>query len=233
MLARDTSETLRGETHGNSVRNSILPTYFLGYGTKPFREDSFLRYNQARTRAQGRARAPLPRQQLFFASLFLPPSFFRVLFSSSSPSAPLLSLPPLSPLPTLERETRNTRYALLPPGKTVGPLLCERRGEAPASRLRRQPSESKTNVLAITAFVAEQQPFPSPLSPPLARKNWSATGEFVYSIERRRAAAGEGGGERVRRVGRKGKHVRKRVPTREKEISFMNRFMNGNSGSPL
>lgn len=188
MLARDTSETLRGETHGNSVRNSILPTYFLGYGTKPFREDSFLRYNQARTRVQGRARAPLPRQQLFFASLFLPPSFFRVLFSSSSPSAPLLSLPPLSPLPILERETRNTRYALLPPGKTVGPLLCERRGEtrrgeAPASRLRRQPSESKTNVLAITAFVAEQQPFPSPLSPPLARKNWSATGEFVYSIE--------------------------------------------------
>lgn len=183
VLARDTSETIRGETHGNSVRNSILPTYFLGYGTKPFREDSFLRYNQARTRAQGRARAPLPRQQLFFASLFLPPSFFRVLFSSSSPSAPLLSLPPLSPLPILERETRNTRYALLPPGKTVGPLLCERRGEAPASRLRRQPSESKTNVLAITAFVAEQQPFPSPLSPPLARKNWSATGEFVYSIE--------------------------------------------------
>lgn len=111
MLARDTSETLRGETHGNSVRNSILPTYFLGYGTKPFREDSFLRYNQARTRAQGGARAPLPRQQLFFASLFLPPSFFRVLFSSSSPSAPLLSFrfPHFPPSPSLNarREIRD------------------------------------------------------------------------------------------------------------------------------
>lgn len=187
VLARDTSETLRkGETHGNSVRNSILPTYFLGYGTKPFREDSFLRYNQARTRAQGRARAPLPRQQLFFASLFLPPSFFRVLFSSSSPSAPLLSLPPLSPSPSLNarREIRDMHCFLQE--KQWGRFCANdeaRRGEAPASRLRRQPSESKTNVLAITAFVAEQQPFPSPLSPPLARKNWSATGEFVYSIE--------------------------------------------------
>lgn len=138
-----------------------------------------------RVRVHKAVLAHLCRANNFFSPLSssLPPSFFRVLFSSSSPSAPLLSLPPLSPLPILERETRNTRYALLPPGKTVGPLLCERRGEAPASRLRRQPSESKTNVLAITAFVAEQQPFPSPLSPPLARKNWSATGEFVYSIE--------------------------------------------------
>lgn len=158
--------------------------YFLSYGTKPFQEDSFLRYNQPRTVCtRPCARVPLPRQELFFR-LSLSPSPLH-LFSSSSP---LLSFRFFHPPPLNARREIHDMHCFLQE-KQWGRFCANdddvggrdeargdeaRRGEAPVSRLRRQPSESKTNVLAITAFVAEQQPFlPPPSScPEKLERNW-------------------------------------------------------------
>lgn len=112
--------------------------------------------------------APLLARQQLFSPLSFPVFFPHPFFFLSSPllSTPLLSLPALFPHP----RTGDAKYTICIASSRknsgaafVRTTVGEARRGPRVSRLRRQPSESKTNVLAITAFVAEQQPFRPPL----------------------------------------------------------------------
>lgn len=191
--------------------------YFLSHGTKPLQEDSFLRYNEACTCARGRTFARAPTT--FFASLFprlFPASFFLPLLSTPLHSTPFASCT-FSPPSNGRREIHDMHCFLQE--KQWGCFCANdgRRGEArppclssPAAAFWKQNKRSRNHSLCGGATTV------SP-SPPLGRKNWSATGEFVYSIEMRG----------IGRVGWKRKHVRNAFSSREKEISFMNGFVNG------
>ena len=181
--------------------------YFLSYGTKPFQEDSFLRYNQARTRAQGLCRAKN--------------TFFRLhLFSASFFPPPLLSSRFLHFFPHPHPWTRDAKYTIriASSRKNSGAAFVRTTmsvGEARRGEARPPCLVSGGSLLKAKQTFSQSQPLwrsnnrsslslslslsPPPPPPPLARKNWSATGEFVYSIEMR-------GGERqgVGGIGRVG-----------------------------
>ena len=119
--------------------------YLRSYGTKPSEQDSFLsRCNQPRVRVREAVLVTCRAKNSFFPLSFSF-SFFSFLFFF-----------------VLERGTRNIH-------RDMHCLLREKQWELRfcaeddverenrVSSLRRQPSESKTNVFAITAFVTERE----------------------------------------------------------------------------
>lgn len=218
-----------GGEGGNSVRNSILPMYFLSHGTKNrCKKILFFGYNQARTCARTRphlcSRANNFFRRLFPASFFLPPLH----------SSPLHSFRFLHFFPTLERGAEGGGG-----GREIHDMHCflqekqwgcfcandGRRGEA-------RRGEAPVSLVSGGSLLKAKQTFSQ--SQPLWRSNnrFALPSSWPEKLERnRRIRLFDRNARRGRdwkgRLEKKTRQKRVFLQEREKEISFMNGFMNG------